>query len=141
MVARYALATLLFGACATSPDALRAIKHDVDSRLTFVRYLAKDYRQIPSPVTAEGNCAVFTATYKGEAAAHGIEGDIRVCRLWNGDGRDEGRLRARCAAAVRRHAGGCWMRAVNAGLCCAVFRVWGQLLRALPWLVVSSTSR
>jgi hypothetical protein len=107
------LATLLFGACATSPDALRAIKHDVDSRLTYVRYFAKDYRHIPSPATAEGNCAVFAATYKGEAAAHGIEGDIRVCRLWNGDGRDGGRLRARCAVAVRRHAGGCWMRAVK----------------------------
>jgi hypothetical protein len=75
------MAALALAGCAASP--LQAVKNDVDARLTYSDYSARDFRPLTS---GSGNCAVFAASYQAGAAQRGVAGELRTCLLRNGEG-------------------------------------------------------
>ena len=85
-VAFWLVAALLLVGCASAPAKLEAIKQEVDSRITYKHYVKQDFRWVRKGQKAIGNCAVFTATYRMEAALAWYDAEVVVCQLPSGEG-------------------------------------------------------
>lgn len=76
-------AIILVGCTSHVPPQLESIKQDVDSRVSYKHYYAKDYQYVAG--IGEGNCTTFTETYHMEASKLGIKGHNMTCFLMSGE--------------------------------------------------------
>lgn len=80
------LPLLLLAACAHTPETPYGVaKRSVDAQLSYIYYAKHDYRVIAEGVKAEGNCAVFAATYCDRLEDKGIDGEVYVYSLPDGE--------------------------------------------------------